>query len=148
MNVKIINPEKNLSNLNFRFPSSCYKKEDDYLDEGEEKRLGLEVFLINNELNGGKTIKTYLREFELEDGRILECIGTIYKSENGKAGMTFILKKVYFEDKKTQDFVQTLCADQLKNLFFEWHPKYFNSEWRKKFPDMRQESCYGGSVNG
>ena len=149
MKVKVLNPEKNLPNLNFRFPSGCYKTKEDYLDDGEEKRLGMEVFLINNELNGGKTVKTYLREFEMEDGKILECMGTVLKSENGNPGMVFMLKKEYFEDQETQDLAHSICSNEFQKLFFEWHPRYFNRGWREKFPDMNQESCYGGEdLNG
>lgn len=142
MKVKILNPEKNLSRLNFSCPTKAYISDEDFSDGGEDQRLAMEVFLINNELNGGKTIRTYVREFELEDGRVVECMGTVVKSDTGTPGMAFMLKKNYFEDEETQERVQTLCSEEFQNLFFEWHPKYFNKEWREKNPDMKKEDCY------
>jgi hypothetical protein len=144
MKIKTLNPEKNLPNLRASFPSKFYLKEEDFLDEGEENRLSLEVFLINNELDGGKTIKSYLRHFELEDGKVVECIGTVVKNNNGTPGMLFMLKKKYFEDETEQDKVQDLCTDEFVNLFYEWHPRYFNEEWRKNSDGMKSMSCYCG----
>jgi hypothetical protein len=148
MNIKPLNPEKKLSQLSFKYPSSFYNNEEDLSEGGEDNRLAMEVFLINNELDGGETVKTYLREFQLDNGMTLECLGTITKSENGNPGMCFMLKKWYFEDQKTQDKVQSLCSAEFEKLFFKWHPRYFNSKWKEKFPEMKQDPCYPSKSEG
>ena len=148
MKIKTLNPEKNLPHLRASSPSGFYLKEEDFLDEGEENRLALEVFLINNELDGGKTVKSYLRHFELEDGKVVECIGTVAKNSKGRPGMLFMLKKRYFEDESKQDEAQDLCTTEFEKLFYIWHPRYFNPEWKKTSPGMRSISCYCGRNEG
>jgi hypothetical protein len=144
MKIKTLNPEKNLPYLSASYPSKLYTKDEDFLNNGEENRVAMEAFLINNELNGGKTIRSYARHFELEDGTIVECIGTVAKNGNGTPGMLFMLKKEYFEDEEMQDKAQDACSDEFQSLFFKWHPKYFNKEWRSKSTGFQTMSCYCG----
>ena len=108
------------------------------LPDGRNNTLKMETILINNDIDGGKFIKSYTKAFELEDGTVVNCLGAVYKNPGGSPGMCFTLQEEYFEDEEKQDRIESLCSKEFEKFFYKKHPKYFNKAWREKANEMER----------